>query len=147
MPCEHSGLTEFKRRKGAGVIVDTSVWIDFFNGHPSPQADRLARAIADDEPIAMPGLVYTEILLGLKNEQDAIRVASLLDAFVWVNEASKADYEGAARLYRVCRTKGVTIRSTIDCLIAQLCLRDNEVLLAKDRDFEAIARHSALRLV
>ncbi|MES2946141.1 MAG: PIN domain nuclease [Pseudomonadota bacterium] len=129
------------------MIVDTSVWIDFFNGHSSPQADRLARAIADDESIAMPGLVYAEILLGLKTEQDAARVADLLDAFEWVGEAHRADYEGAARLYRLCRSKGVTIGSTIDCLIAQLCLRDDEALLAKDRDFEAIARHSGLRLV
>ena len=129
------------------MIVDTSVWIDFFNGHASSQAERLAKAIEDNEAIALPGLVYTEILLGLKNDQAAQRIAQLLSAFTWVPEASMQDCAAAAALYRQCRTKGVTIRSTIDCLIAQLCLRDDQPLLAKDHDFEAIAKHCALRLV
>ena len=129
------------------MIVDTSVWIDFFNGFASAQAERLAVAVADGEAIAIPGLVYTEILLGLKSDREAARVADLLDAFDWVGEASKTDYGHAATMYRTCRAKGSTIRSTIDCLIAALCLRDGQTLLAKDRDFEAIARHSTLRLV
>lgn len=129
------------------MIVDTSVWVDFFNGHSSREADRLARAIADDEPVALPGLVLTEILLGLKSDQDAARISDLLDAFGWVEEASRSDCEAAAKLDRACRAKGVTIGSTIDCLIAQLCLRDDLPLLAKDRYFDAIARHCALRLV
>jgi predicted nucleic acid-binding protein len=129
------------------VIVDTSVWIDFFNGHPSPQAQRLARAIEDGEAIALPGLVYTEILLGLKNDAEAKRIAQLLQAFDWVAEPAQADYVQAAKLYRQCRAKGIPIRSTIDCVIAQLCLRDGLPLLAKDRDFDRITQHVALKLV
>ena len=129
------------------MIVDTSVWVDFLNGHASWQAERLAKAIEDNEAIALPGLVYTEILIGLKNDQAAQRIAQLLSAFTWVTEANLQDYGAAAALYRQCRTQGVTIRSTIDCLIAQLCLRDNQPLLAKDRDFEAIAKYSTLRFV
>lgn len=129
------------------MIVDTSVWIDFFNGHPSAQAQRLARAIEDGEPIALPGLVYTEILLGLKNDAEAARIAQLLQAFDWVAEPTRADYGQAAKLYRQCRAKGLTIRSTIDCIIAQLCLRDGLPLLAKDRDFDRIAQIVALKLV
>jgi predicted nucleic acid-binding protein len=129
------------------VIVDTSVWIDFFNGHPSAQAQRLARAIEDGESIALPGLVYTEILLGLKNDAEAKRIAQLLQAFDWVAEPTRADYAAAASLYRQCRAKGLTIRSTIDCVIAQLCLRDGLPLLAKDRDFDRIAQLVALKLV
>jgi predicted nucleic acid-binding protein len=129
------------------VIVDTSVWIDFFNGHPSAQAQRLARAIEDGESIALPGLVYTEILLGLKNDAQAKRIAQLLQAFDWVPEPTQTDYAAAAALYRQCRAKGLTIRSTIDCVIAQLCLRDGQSLLAKDRDFDRIAQLVALTLV
>ncbi len=129
------------------MIVDTSVWIDFFNGHPSVQVQRLARAIEDGESIALPGLVYTEILLGLKNDAEAKRIALLLQAFDWVSEPTQADYASAAALYRQCRTKGLTIRSTIDCVIAQLCLRDGLPLLAKDRDFERMAQMVALKLV
>lgn len=70
----------------------------------------------------------------------------MLDAFDPVPEPTKSDYVEAARLYRLCRSKGFTIRSTIDCVIASLCLRDDRALLTRDRDFEAIAKHSALRL-
>ena len=129
------------------MIVDTSVWIDFFNGHPSAQAQRLARAIEDGESIALPGLVYTEILLGLKNDTEAKRIALLLQAFDWVSEPTPADYAAAAALYRQCRAKGLTIRSTIDCVIARLCLRDGLPLLAKDRDFDRMAQIVALKLV
>jgi predicted nucleic acid-binding protein len=129
------------------VIVDTSVWIDFFNGYPSAQAQRLARAIEDGESIVLPGLVFTEILLGLKNDAEAKRIAQLLQAFDWVAEPTQADYAHAAKLYRQCRAKGLTIRSTIDCVIAQLCLRDGLSLLAKDRDFDRIAQLVALKLV
>lgn len=128
------------------MLVDTSVWIDFFNGYPSAQSERLSAAVADGEPIALPGLVLTEILLGLKNDAEAAKVLDLLEAFDTVAEPTRGDYVAAARLYRECRAKGFTIRSTIDCLIAQLCLRDGLLLLTKDRDFEAIARSSALRL-
>ncbi len=122
------------------MIVDTSVWIDFLNGQPSRQADLLAQAMAEGDTISLPGLVLTEILLGLKNDAQARRVESLLEAFDWVEGPSRHDHIEAARLYRQCRAKGITVRSTIDCLIAQLCIRDNLPLLAKDRDFTAMAR-------
>ena len=129
------------------MIVDTSVWIDFFNGHPSSHAHRLSQAIEDNEAIGIPGLVLTEILLGLRNDEEARRIAQLMEAFVDVPEPTRADHIAAATLYRACRTRGVTIRSTIDCVIAQLCLRDGQALLAKDRDFDRIAEQTELKLV
>lgn len=129
------------------MLVDTSVWIDYFNGHASPQADCLAQAIADAEYIVIPGLVLTEILLGFKVEFDANKVADLLSVFDQASEASRADYIEAAKIYRLCRSKGYTIRSTIDCLIAQLCLRDKQSLLCKDRDFINIAKCVPLQLI
>lgn len=129
------------------MLVDTSVWIDFFNGHESKHAQRLARAIEETEPIFIPGVVLTEILLGLNREAEAKRIASLLDAFEAVPEPARADYIEAARIYRLCRGKGFTIRSTIDCLIARLCLRDRLPLLTKDGDFKAIAGCVPLQLV
>ena len=129
------------------MIVDTSVWIDFLNGHPSPQAELLAHTIAEGDAISVPGLVLTEILLGLKNDAQARRVESLLDAFDWVEGPTRDDHIAAAKLYRQCRAKGITIRSTIDCLIAQLCIRDNLPLLAKDRDFTQMAKLVPLRVV
>ncbi len=121
------------------ILVDTSVWIDFFNGVDSAQAAHLRSCIADGQPLVLPGLVLTEILQGLRTEADAERVARVLSAFDPVLDLDSTDYPKAAAIYRVCRNRGVTIRSTIDCLIAQLCLRYGHELLAKDRDFEGIA--------
>ena len=80
------------------MIVDTSVWIDFLNGHPSPQADVLAQAIEQGDTINLPGLVLTEILLGLKTEAHARRVESLLDAFDWVEGPTRSDQIGRAHV-------------------------------------------------
>ncbi len=129
------------------MVVDTSVWIDYFNGFPSAEAERLTSAIEEEEPIALPGLVLTEILLGLRAEAEAERIADLLTAFDQVPDADRADYVAAARIYRLCRTRGKTIRSTIDCVIAQSCLRYGHALLTKDRDFAAIAEATSLKLV
>ncbi len=129
------------------MLVDTSVWIDYFNGYASPQAERLAQAISDAESIVIPGLVLTEILLGLGTELEANKIADLLSVFDNVNEPDRTDYIEAAKIYRLCRSKGYTIRSTIDCMIVQLCLRDNRPLLCKDRDFTNIAKCFPLRLI
>lgn len=129
------------------MLVDTSVWIDYFNGYPSAEADRLARAIHDSEPITLCGIVITEILLGLRNDAEAARIAELLDAFDLAPELDRADYREAATLYRRCRSQGSTIRSTIDCLIAQVCILHGYDLLTKDRDFRQIASCQPLRLI
>lgn len=129
------------------VLVDTSVWIDFLNGAPSPQAQRLKELIASDEPIAILGVILTEILLGLKSDNEARRIQELLSAFEPAPELSDQDYFAAAKIYRDCRNKGLTLRSTIDCLIAQICIRHKLRLLAKDRDFTVIAKLFPLELL
>lgn len=71
------------------MLVDTSVWIDFFNGHESKQVERLACAIGESEPIAIPGVVLTEILLGLKHDAEAENISYLLNAFDAVAEPTR----------------------------------------------------------
>jgi predicted nucleic acid-binding protein len=127
------------------MLVDTSVWIDYLNGYASPQADRLANAIAENTSIVLCGVVLTEILLGLP-EAEASRIEKLLQTFPLTSEPERQDYCAAAHLYRSCRSKGITVRSVIDCLIAQICLKHNYTLLAKDRDFVQIARYFPLQL-
>jgi predicted nucleic acid-binding protein len=127
------------------MLVDTSVWIDYLNGYASPQSDRLATAIAEDTSIVLCGVVLTEILLGLP-EAEAIRIEKLLQTFPLTSEPERQDYCAAAHLYRTCRSKEITIRSVIDCLIAQICLKHDYPLLAKDRDFIQIARYFPLQL-
>lgn len=130
------------------ILVDSSVWIDHFNGHASPEAVFLAGALADGdaEAIIVPGIVLAEILSGLRTDAEARRVAELLDIFERLPELDTADYMVAAQIYRTCRRKGESIRSLADCLIAQLCLRHGCRLLSKDRDFEKIARCFPLAL-
>lgn len=129
------------------ILVDSSVWISFLNGVNSAEAAFLAVCIAEDRPLIIPGLVRTEVLLGARTEADALRMSQSLSAYPLVPEPTPADYERAAAIYRTCRARGYTIRSAIDCLIAQLCLRDGYDLLAKDRDFDAIGRAFPLRRV
>ena len=127
------------------MLVDTSVWIDYLNGYASTAADALAHAIAEDEQILLCGVVLTEILLGLSTAE-AERIESLLSAFAFAPELDRTDYGAAALIYRTCRARGVTIRSTVDCLIAQICLKHRVPLLAKDRDFAQISRFFPLQL-
>lgn len=122
------------------ILVDTSVWIDFFNGVDSAEAAHLRTCIVDAHPLVLPGVVLTEILQGLRSDADVERVAGVLSAFDRTPELDSTDYRQAADIYRRCRAQGFTVRSTIDCLIAQLCLRHGYELLAKDRDFDAIGR-------
>lgn len=129
------------------ILVDSSVWISFLNGVNSAEAAFLAVCIAEDRPLVIPGLVHTEVLVGARTEAEASRMSQSLSAYPLVPEPTPADYERAAAIYRTCRTRGHTVRSTIDCLIAQLCLRDGYELLARDRDFDAISSAFPLRRV
>lgn len=129
------------------ILVDTSAWIDYFNGHDSVEAVYLRSCIVDARPLVIPGLVLTEILLGVRTDTEAARLVRVLSAFETPPELDSSDYQKAAGLYRECRGRGFTIRSTIDCLIAQLCLRHDYELLAKDRDFTAIAEVAPLKRV
>ena len=126
------------------ILADTSVWIDYFNGCASVEADFLTFCIAEVRPIILPGLVLTETLQGLR---DAERAQRALLTFELAPELTRSDYEQAAAIYRTCRAGGRTPRSAIDCLIAQLCLRHGYQLLTRDRDFDAIARFFPLERI
>ncbi|TLZ02424.1 MAG: PIN domain nuclease [Gammaproteobacteria bacterium] len=102
---------------------------------------------AEARPMVLAGLVLTETLLGVRDGAQAARVARALLAFELTPELTRSDYEQAAAIYRACRARGTTPRSTIDCLIAQICLRYDHELLSRDRDFDAIARIFPLQRV
>lgn len=129
------------------ILIDTSVWVDLFNQTSTPESDRLQAYLLEREPIALCGVVLTEILMGFREGQIFKRVQELLESIPLTQDLDRKGYEAAADLYRLCRAKGYTVRSTVDCLIAQTCIRNDLFLLARDRDFEQIARCSALKLV
>ena len=128
------------------IVVDTSVWIDVLNDTASPQARRCVELIETGEPIALTDVVLTEILQGLRTEREARLVERHLRAFPVLRLDDLDDYVLAAALYRTARHAGVTIRKTLDCLIAAPCVRTGAPLLHADEDFDRLASCTPLRL-
>lgn len=128
------------------IVVDTSVWIDVLNDVDSPQARCAVALIERGEPVALTDVVLTEILQGLRCEQDAARVERHLRAFPILRLDGVEDFVLAASLYRTARAHGTTIRKTLDCLIAAPCVRTGAPLLHADADFDRLASCTALRV-
>ena len=129
------------------IVVDTSVWIDFFRDTGTWQVEHLAQLIADDEPVALTDIVLTEILQGLPSDREARRVERRLLAFDVLRLEGLDDSRRAASLHRQARAKGVTIRRTLDCLIASVCVRDGATVLHSDAAFDHLATCTDLRVV
>jgi predicted nucleic acid-binding protein len=128
------------------IVVDTSVWIDVLNERSSPQAERCVELIEGGEPIALTDIVVTEILQGFRSDREARLVESHLKAFPILRLDGLDDFVLAADLYRMARRAGVTIRKTLDCLIAAPCIRTGAPLLHADTDFDRLAKCTPLRL-
>lgn len=126
------------------IVVDTTVWADWFNGTASREADRLDHALEGQDAGLAP-VILTEVLQGFRADGDFERANALLVQLPILT----LDVEGhiaATRLFRRLRSKGLTVRGTIDCIIAQTCITAGVELLSTDQDFAAIARHTPLRL-
>ena len=120
------------------VLVDTSVWVDFFNGYPSAEAEALARLIQDEVEILTCGVVVSEFLQGIRNHATLAALERHFRDMDWLTPKEPDTYLKAAFLYRQLRSSGITIRSTIDCLIAQLAEEQAVFLLFKDRGLHNI---------
>ncbi|MBI1847662.1 MAG: PIN domain nuclease [Candidatus Rokubacteria bacterium] len=126
------------------IVVDTAVWADWFNGTDAPEVDRLDHALERHDAGLVP-VILTEVLQGFRADRDFERARALLVQLPVLT----LDVEGhaaAARLFRRLRSKGITVRGTTDCIIAQTCMTAGTELLSTDQDFAAIARHAPLRL-
>jgi predicted nucleic acid-binding protein len=128
------------------IVVDTSVWIDVLNETDRPQARRCVELIEGGEPVALTDVIFTEILQGLRSEREARTVERHLRAFPVLRLDGLDDFALAAELYRTARRAGVTIRKTLDCLIAAPCVRTGAPLLHADSDFDLLAGCTPLRL-
>ena len=126
------------------IVVDTTVWADWFNGADTLEVDRLDRALGAEEAGVSP-LILTEVLQGFRSDADFDRARGLLSRLP-VLALDVDGHVAAARLFRLLRRRGVTIRGAVDCLVAQTCIAASAELLTRDRDFIAIARHTPLRL-
>jgi len=122
------------------ILVDSSVWIDYFNGTITPQTNKLHELLVS-EPLAIGDLILTEVLQGFNDESEFKRAKSLLSALTVIDLAGQEIALKAAAHYCKLRKMGFTVRKTIDTIIATRCLEDNIQLLHSDRDFEPFAKH------
>ncbi|MGZ8408365.1 MAG: type II toxin-antitoxin system VapC family toxin [Hyphomicrobium sp.] len=128
------------------IVVDSSVWIDFLNGHATPEVGRLSVLIGM-EPLLVGDLILLEVLQGLHSEADAQRVEAALCRFDVVPMLDPELAVIAAAYYRRLRALGVTVRKTIDLIIGTFCIARHHALLTADRDFTPMAKHLRLTLI
>lgn len=128
------------------ILVDSSVWIDYFNGCITPQTHQLDAFLGRDR-LAIGDLILTEVLQGFDDDRDFAKAQRLLASLPVIQIGGPDIAISAARNYRALRKLGVTVRKTIHTLIATRCIESRHDLLHSDRDFEPFVRHLGLRVV
>jgi predicted nucleic acid-binding protein len=128
------------------ILVDSSVWIDYFRGSVTRQTEKLDRLLGS-EPLAIGDLILTEVLQGFVDDRDFNRAKRMLGALTLVELGGEIIAIQAARNFRTLRSLGVTVRKTIDTVIATRCIEGGYDLLHSDRDFDPFAEHLGLRVV
>ena len=127
------------------ILVDSSVWIDYFKGAITAQTEILDRLLGH-EPLAIGDLILTEVLQGIENDRDFEDARRMLTSLTVVELGRQEIAVQAAKNFRALRRLGVTIRKTIDAVIATRCIESGYDLLHKDRDFDPFAKHLGLRV-
>ena len=125
------------------IVVDSSVWIDFFNGVSTPEVDRLD-ALLGETPLAIGDLILVEVLQGFRNERDVATARQLFRSLALLPLLEGSNSWKAADNYRQLRRKGITVRKTIDGIIATACIEASLPLLFSDRDFQPYVEHLGL---
>jgi predicted nucleic acid-binding protein len=128
------------------IVVDTSVWVDVLSDNETSRAMRCVELIKDGAPVALTDVVLTEILQGLRNDREASLVERHLRRFPILRLESLDDFVLASNLYRRARQAGITIRKTLDCLIAAPCIRVGAPLLHDDADFDRLSTCTPLQV-
>jgi predicted nucleic acid-binding protein len=126
------------------ILVDSSVWIDYFNGKRSWQTDLLDHMLSN-VPITMGDLILTEVLQGFKSDKDYKAAKNYLSELPFRQMGGYNVAVQSAQNYRKLRKIGVTVRKTIDIIIATFCIIEGLTLLHDDRDFDPIASHFPLK--
>ena len=126
------------------ILVDSSVWIDYFNGVENPQSDKLD-SLLGTHPIAIGDIIATEVLQGFTNDQDFRTAKQLIAEFTMLELLGKQRALKAAEIYRKLRKQGVTVRKTVDVIIGAYCIDEKLPLLYRDRDFDPMVSKLGLR--
>ena len=128
------------------ILVDSSVWIDHFRNRPTPQSEQLMQLLGH-EPVVIGDLILAEVLQGITRDLEFQRTRALLSSVPCIEIGGEQIALQAARNFRSLRSRGISVRSTIDALIATRCIEDDLQLLHSDRDFEPFRRHLGLQTV
>ena len=129
------------------ILVDSSVWIDFFNGRDVAAVSRLADLLEDGSaPLGMADLVLFEVLRGFREEQDFHAARRTLAALPVVDIGGEDEALRAAQHYRALRAQGYTVRSPVDVLLASYCIEHDYALLHSDRDFDVLESLRGLKV-
>ena len=122
------------------ILVDTSILIDLFKGHENDPVRNFRLIIQQQVPFGISSVIYQEVLQGARNKKEYDSLDEYLSTQLFFNPKDPIkSFADAAKIYYRCRKKGITIRSTIDCLIAQTALEHKLILLHNDKDFTAIS--------
>lgn len=125
------------------ILVDSSVWIDYFSGNGTPEADALDQMLGV-RPVAVGDLILTEVLQGFRTEKDYKIAKSLMEELSVFDILGKTMAIKSAENFRALRKKGITIRKTADVIIASFCIENRIPLLFSDKDFKPFVTHLGL---
>ena len=128
------------------IVVDTSVWIDYFNERPTP-ATSLLDSLLGRERLAIGDLILAELLQGFRSDLDFRRALDFLSALEFQTMVGREIAIDSARNYRSLRARGVSVRKTIDVIIGTFCIKSGHQLLHADRDFDPMERYLGLDVV
>ncbi len=128
------------------ILVDSSVWVDYFRGVITPQTEKLDLLLGH-EPLAIGDLILTEVLQGFDNDRDFNQARQMLTSLLVVEMGGQQIAILAAKNFRALGRRGVTVRKTIDTVIATRCIESGYDLLHSDRDFDPFAAYLGLRVV
>ena len=128
------------------ILVDSSVWIAYFNGKINPQTDWLHSALGR-EIIIVGDLILMEVLQGFRSDRDFHKARELLSNFRFMEMLGQELAVKSAANYRLLRKKGVTVLKTIDVIIGTFCIHHNISLLHDDQDFDPLTKHLGLKTI
>ena len=128
------------------VLIDTTVWIDFFAGRQLPHVVALERLIKNREDICICGIILTEVLQGIRQKGEFRKTKELFNSMIFLPMPYSV-FLGAAEIYRTLRRKGITIRNSVDCMIASVAIENDIMLLHNDKDFTPIEKHHNLKVL
>lgn len=129
------------------LVVDSSVWIDYFNGRAEPAGEMLDGLLARGEVrIVVPDLVLYEVLRGFRHEREYRQARLLLQSLNIEPAVDQATCLAAAQHFRALRAQGITVRSSVDVLLATFCIENDYALLHRDRDYDGFEELRGLRV-